>query len=89
MQPDRRRFHMTMPEWAERRGRTQASDLEGLFATDSRADGWAALDRQPLADMARPSALDDERVPVTRMATPLDLDAIARDFVADGDRSRD
>jgi len=85
MTPDRRRTHIAMPPYADRR-RHPAEDLGDLFAQGSAADAWAALSTQPVAALVRPVQPGDEQVPVVDIAAgqdSLDLDAIASAFTLD------
>lgn len=75
VQSDRRKFHMTLPPWADRRKGTR-SDLEALFAT-SAAAGWAANNTQPISALVRPPAPDEESTPRTDIAAVEDLDALS------------
>ena len=87
MTPDRRRTHMAMPAWADRR-RGQVGDITGLFIEGSALEAWAAMNSQPVAALVKPAAPDDEQVPVVDIeAAPpgQDLDAIASAFALDGD----
>jgi hypothetical protein len=90
MHPDRRRTHITMPPWADRR-RTGARDVADLFIEGSAADAWAALGTQPVSALVRPAQPGDEQVPVVDIASgqdSLDLDAIASAFAVEKDPTR-
>jgi hypothetical protein len=84
MTPDRRRAHMAMPAWADRR-RGQASDIADLFVEGSAAEAWAALNTQPLSALVKPALPGDEQVAVVEIAAGPDLDAIASAFAPDQD----
>jgi hypothetical protein len=87
MPPDRRRTHIAMPSWADRR-RSQDRDIAGLFADGSAADAWAALSTQPVSALVKPVQPGDEQVPVVEIAPGTggpDLDAIASLFTLDED----
>jgi len=88
MTPDRRRTHIAMPAWADRRRAAQARDIAALFIEGSASEAWAAQNSQPVTALVKPAAPDDEGVPVVDIdasqAGP-DLDAIASAFAFDGD----
>jgi hypothetical protein len=84
MDPDRRRTHIAMPPWADRR-RRQAADIADLFVDGSAAEAWAALGRQPVSALVKPIQPEDEQVPVVEIAAGPDLDAIASAFALDED----
>jgi|KBSMisStaDraftv2_1062788.scaffolds.fasta_scaffold1530704_2 hypothetical protein len=90
MDPDRRRLHIPMPPWADRR-RNQAPDIAGLFIDGSAADAWAALSTQPVAALVKPAQPGDEQVPVVDIVSgqaDQDLDTIATAFAVDRDPAR-
>ena len=84
MDPDRRRTHIAMPPWADRRLR-QARDIADLFVNGSAAEAWAALNSQPVSALVKPIQPWDEQVPVVDLAAGQDLDAIASSFAQDED----
>jgi hypothetical protein len=87
MPPDRRRTHIAMPPWADRRQR-QASDIADLFMDGSAEDVWAALRSQPIAALVKPPGPTDEHVPIVAIESPQageDLDSLASAFARDGD----
>ena len=84
MHPDRRRTHIAMPPWADRR-RRQDQDIADLFVDGSAAEAWAALGGQPVAALVKPALPGDEQVPVVEIAAGPDLDAIASAFALDDD----
>lgn len=84
MDPDRRRTHISMPPWADRR-RRPAQDIADLFADGSAAEAWAALNSQPVSALVKPVQPGDEQIPVVDLAAGQDLDAIARPFALDDD----
>jgi hypothetical protein len=84
MEPDRRRTHIAMPPWADRR-RRQAQDIADLFLEGSAAEAWAALGSQPVSALVKPALPGDEHVPVVEIADGPDLDAIASAFARDQD----
>ena len=84
MNPDRRRRHIAMPAWADRRGR-QAREIADLFVDGSAAEAWAALNSQPVSALVKPDQPGDEQIPVVDLAAGQDLDAIASALALDED----
>jgi tetratricopeptide (TPR) repeat protein len=90
MHPDRRRTHIAMPPWADRR-RRPARDIADLFVDGSAADAWAALTTQPISALVKPAQPEDEQVPVVDLASgqvDQDLEALASAFAIDEDQAR-
>ena len=90
MHPDRRRTHIAMPPWADRR-RTQPRDIADLFVDGPAAEAWAALNTQPVSALVKPAQPGDEQVPVVDIASghgDQDLDTIATAFALDEDPVR-
>jgi hypothetical protein len=88
MTPDRRRTHIAIPAWADRRRAAHARDIAALFIEGSAAEAWAAQNSQPMTALVKPAAPDDEGVPVIDIdasQTGPDLDAIVSGFALDGD----